>query len=181
MCLKCGWKELLSGAVAIVLLIIAICLTLLLEDGYFPTTLLPFDLKDRTIDYPVLKPTVDDVVLIVVFTVLVILMIVLWLLFYREKFQSNIALFCFAIYLVLLGEVLVILLTNVIKVYRGGLRPHFIKACLPNQTIVEELDREGTSWVNLTVTIMICTAEGKPDYRWSFPSGHASVVKLFVF
>ena len=171
------FKELLSVAVAFVVLTVAIIFTLLLNGGDFSTTMLPFDLEDKTIDYPVLDDTIDGVVNVVVHSILTILLMVVWLSFQKRKFHGNKTLFILAIYFVLLGGVLVNLITNVIKHYRGGLRPHFLKACMPDEDIVKKLIDSGTTWVNLTLTKTICTAEEKPEYRWSFPSGHSSEVR----
>ncbi|KAL5249637.1 hypothetical protein ACHWQZ_G018484 [Mnemiopsis leidyi] len=167
-------KELLSGAVAFVVLAAAIVFTLLLNGGDFTTTMLPFDLKDKTIDYPVLEDTIGGVANVVIHSILTISLMGIWLLLQKKKFKDNRTLFYLAIYFVLLGGVLVNLFTNVFKHLRGGLRPHFLKACIPNEEIVRKLNEEGITWVNITLTKIICTAKGKPEYRWSFPSGHSS-------
>jgi membrane-associated phospholipid phosphatase len=173
------WKNFLSGAVAVLLLALAITFTLLLNGGGFPTTMLPFDLKDRTLSYPILKDTIGGVTNVVVNTIITIGLVIAWLCCYKENYGSNKALFYLIIYMVLMGGVLVNLLTNFIKHYRGGLRPHFLAACIPNKTIVDSLSP--SSWVNLATTKIICTSKEKLDYRWSFPSGHSSEVRSISF
>ena len=175
--MACRGQEVLFGHIAGFLLIVALTFTLLLEFGIFPTTKLPFDLDDRSISYPVLKPAIGGVVNVVINTVLTVGLMILWLCLHKRTFKNNKGLFILTVYLVLMGAILVNLLTNTIKVYRGGLRPHFIAACKPNKTIVDRLRKENKSWVDLELTKTICTAEGKPDYRWSFPSGHSSEVR----
>ena len=173
-------KELISGAIAVLLLILAAVFTFLLEGGSFSTTMLPFDLDDRTISYPVLPDIINGVVNVVVNAVVTVGLMILWLLFHRNKFSKNTALFLLAVYLVLMGVILVSLLTNVIKPFRGGLRPHFIAGCKLNETIVADLRGKDESWVDLETSKIICTHKGKPDFRWSFPSGHSATVSCFL-
>ena len=173
-------KELISGVIAVLLLILAVLLTLLLNGGSFSTTMLPFDLDDRTISYPVLPDTINGVVNVVVNSVVTVGLMILWLLFHKSKIGKNkTALFLLAVYLVLMGGILVNLLTNFIKHYRGGLRPHFIAACELDETIVADLRSKDESWVDLETSKIICTHKGKPEFRWSFPSGHSSTVSFF--
>ena len=173
-------QELLFGLVAGFLLIVALTFTLLLNSGTFPTTMLPFDLDDRTISYPVLKDTIDGVLNVAINTLITIGLMILWLYLHKRTFENNKAIYIVTVYLVFMGGILVNLLTNTIKTYRGGLRPHFIAACKPDSKIVEELRQKNQSWVDLELTKTICTAEEKLDYRWSFPSGHSSEVRFLI-
>lgn len=165
-------------AVSVILFIISTVITLLLNKGDFTgTNLLPFDLTDQTIQYPEIPDTINGVVNVVVNSVISMLAMAIWLWINRNKMQSRemlVQISVIALFTVMYGGILVNLFTNVFKHYRGGLRPHFIAACHPNQTLLDLLAAEDKTWVDLEMTKIICTNEDKPEYRWSFPSGHSS-------
>ena len=52
--------------------------------------------------------------------------------------------------------------------------------CKPDQAIIAALEANGTSWVDETLTLTICTNENT-DNRRSFPSGHASQVRQLKY
>ena len=170
------------ACIGVVLHFLGAGLILTLNKGYFSTTLLPFDLDDVTINFPVMPDSVNGIGNIVAGVVIDILLVCLWL-FIENRFNPSISRnhnkikLILSIFVVLYGTVLLNLITNVIKHYRGGLRPHFIAACELNDTIVKEIRANGTSWVNLETTKIICTSTEKVEYRWSFPSGHTSQVR----
>jgi len=172
-------------AVSVILFIISTVITLLLNKGDFTgTNLLPFDLTDQTIQYPEIPDTINGVVNVVVNSVISMLAMAIWLWINRNKMQSRemlVQISVIALFTVMYGGILVNLFTNVFKHYRGGLRPHFIAACHPNQTLLDLLAAEDKTWVDLEMTKIICTNEDKPEYRWSFPSGHSSEVGNILF
>lgn len=175
-------QSLITIIIPAILLAVAIAIGLLLNDGFFHTTILPFDLDDRTISYPVLPDTIDGVVCVVITTVVSVGLMILWLLvsFTNTQKLRN-PFFYVTIYIVFLGAVLVHLLTNTIKSFRGGLRPHFLEACELNETLVDIIRATGKTWVDIENSKVICLAKEKPEYRWSFPSGHSSTVMMILY
>ena len=74
----------------------------------------------------------------------------------------------------LLGFSLMYLFVKMMKNVAGEPRPYFLAACQPDETLVEELIAQGTTWVNKTLSSIICTQTDSLRYRRSFPSGHAA-------
>ena len=153
--------------------------------NFFPTTLQPFDLDDRSINHPILEEQFNGVGNLAAGAIIPIIMTFVWILidykFERSGLQSSKKRIVFTIYSIIFGVILVNLITHIIKHYRGGLRPNFLAACQPNQTIIRQLRDSKKSWVDLETTKIICTSKEKLTYRWSFPSGHTSNVSSAVF
>ena len=173
--------NILLACIACGFLFSAVTLVLVLDAGYFSTTLLPFDLDDVTLSYPVKPDSISGYVNVVGTFIIDVILVCVWL-FVDNKLNPMIAKsknklkLALGIFIVFYGTGLVNLLTNIIKHYMGGLRPHFINACELDDAVVKQIRATGKSWVDLDATKTICTSEEKIDYRWGFPSGHTSQV-----
>ena len=145
-----------------------------------PTTMLPFDLNDETINYPILEEQVNGMGNLAAGGILSLTMMCIWLVIEFKAGRTTSAVLkrklVLSVFCIIYGGSLVNLLTHVIKQYRGSLRPNFLAACQLNQTLVSEIRNSGRSWVDLETTKVICTSEDRLTYRWSFPSGHSSTV-----
>lgn len=173
---------------AILLIGVAVTISvfmLLLNSGKFPTNYQPFDLNDQTLMRPVLPDTIGGVTNVFV-TMIAAMLCMLVLQIFKYNLQSEahrrsiMEVLVFGICIIFIGDVLVNLSTNILKNYRGGLRPHFMEACGINETIKKEITDKGSTWVDSDTSKIICTSHEKLDYRWSFPSGHASQVNYKV-
>lgn len=166
-CMTCG------------LIVTAIALVFLLDAGYFSTTLQPFDLNDVTLQYPILPDSISGYVNVIASFIIDVVLVCVWVLLdsklnpMSDKTRNKVKLLL-GVVVVVYGTALVNLLTNIMKHYMGGLRPHFIAACELDEAVVKQITDNGGSWVDVDATKTICTSDGKLDYRWGFPSGHTS-------
>ena len=175
-------NKILLITVILIVFFVPLIFMLLLNSEFFPTTYLGFELDDQSLSYPFIEDTISGVFNAAVYTLIVCFIAAIWFYLKHSSLLRNMDFKCklfwygFAVGFAFYGSVIVNLLTNFIKHYRGGLRPHFFALCSLNETLVDELRKANVKYVNATISKVICTTVHDIDYRWSFPSGHTSGV-----
>ena len=165
----------------IMTLLLGICIVL--GTSIVPTTIVGFDLKDRSIQYPVLPDTVTSYFNIILTTFIIILTVGIMNLinnsahFTLSKIKWFLEVVASQILLSIYGMISVRVLVRGIKHYYGELRPSFITACDVNPNITLSLG--STTFVSAELAKETCLNE-VDSYRWSFPSGHATQVIIYV-
>ena len=175
-------------------LIMSLSLLLLLGLAVFtryrnilPTTIRPFDLKDRTLAHFQREYTVNSSLNVTICVVTLICATAVWCIFegniLEEKrietfVKKKLSSLFYIVYFISLGGCLMILLVYSIKCLTGRLRPYFLDACMPDKDMVDQLLSQGKSWVDEKLAEVICTNKDTLRYRWSFPSGHSAEVSL---
>ena len=152
-----------------------------------PTTIRPFDLRDRTLAHSQRDYTVNSSLNVTICVVTLVFTTAIWCIFegnvLKEKrintiVKKKLSPLFYIVYFISLGGCLMILLVYSIKCLTGRLRPYFIDACKPDQDMVDQLLSQGKSWVDEKLAEVICTNKDTLRYRWSFPSGLSAEVSF---
>ncbi|KAL7752213.1 hypothetical protein RI367_002258 [Sorochytrium milnesiophthora] len=116
----------------------------------------PFDLDNWEIKYPMKPETVTDLMLAIISVLLPLVTVMVVAKFIKHNHTDLVL----AVLAVLLSTGTTGLITNIIKIYVGGLRPDFLARCQPSTTQAQ-----------------VCMGNPKEvlDGRRSFPSGHSSM------
>merc|ERR1712176_1239519 len=138
----------------------------------------PFDLTDRSLSHPEKQYTVTSSLNISICAFVVTIVTITWFAvegrLHKSVVRRNVVGVIFTVYFMILGACLMTLLVYSIKCLAGHLRPYFLAACRPSQTMVQQLMSQNSTWVDEKMTETICTNPGILRYRWSFPSGHSA-------
>ena len=172
---KITLRACLSGILAITILAGLIILTR--SRDLIPTTMRPFDLEDQRINHMEKPYTISGALNVTIGSGAVFFFTIMWFVC-EGKFKKNLLKVVATVYFTMLGACFMIILVNSTKNVAGHLRPYFIAACKPNETLVDELKSRGTTWVDENMSAIICTSKRSQQYRWSFPSGHSAEVDI---
>ena len=156
------------ATVGITLCLLLFVTTLLKFTSVFPTHIRPFCKDDPSLNYPSVPETLSGPLLLLMCLVVPLLCLILPRLPSPPTDGFLYALPCF-------GNLLTLILTNVLKCMAGELRPSFLALCKLN----ESMEVVGNC-ANSTVSAVICTGEEAMDGRHSFPSSHCSQVCLLL-
>jgi len=130
-----------------------------------------FRLDDPSISYPVLPDIVDYPLLIVLVFVIPMLIIACISVFVVRSLHDlhHAALGLFQ------SLAVALLLVSIIKIYLGGLRPHFLERCAPDPAKIPTAPRYGYN--GLYYDTSICTGDPLDvnDAQSAFPSGHSAL------
>ncbi|XP_063684942.1 uncharacterized protein LOC134819102 [Bolinopsis microptera] len=161
---------------AIIILIGLIILTRF--RNILPTTMRPFDLEDKRINHAEKPYTISGALNVTIGSLSVLFFTIMWFVcegrLQKPVYRKNTIKVLATVYFTMLGACFMIVLVNSTKNVAGHLRPYFIAACKPNETLVDELKSRGTTWVDENMSEVICTSKRSQKYRWSFPSGHSA-------
>ena len=163
----------------------------ILESGIIPSHKIGFFCNDKSISYPRKEETISTEMLIIINAIVSITIIVIYehattfendvLTIYSKRHQHWLPRLCAANHLWPIRATKVSLLlvwyimangilTDVIKITVGSLRPHFMAVCNPNITC-----SIGEMQYNSEYTCQEATPTEENYARMSFPSGHASM------
>ena len=135
-----------------------------------PTKVLEFDLKDYSLNHEFVPEKLNGVLIVLINIAIASILIVINDQVRKVDFHITVPKLW---YCGLHGNSITLIITYFLKSITGSLRPSFFALCQLNETVVNSID--GT-WVNRSMSQIICTSEDAVDGRRSFPSGHASQV-----
>ena len=129
-----------------------------------------FDLRDGSLNHEFVPEKLHGVSIVLINIAIASILIVIFDRVRNVDFQITVRKLW---YCGLHGNSITLIFTYFLKSITGSLRPCFFALCQLNETVINSI--HGT-WVNRSMSQIICTSEDAVDGRHSFPSGHASQV-----
>jgi len=130
-----------------------------------------FRLDDPDISYP-MYPSIVDYPLLISLTVVLPLLIIAGIAIFVMKSGHDLHHAALGLFQSLVVTLLVV---SVIKIYLGGLRPHFLVACAPDPALILTAKRYGYNGTFFDTSICTGDTFTVNDAQSAFPSGHSAL------